>query len=123
MLYCPVVWFAKAAVLVQLLRIFTPNKSGPVYWTIHSLLWGNLALYIALFFAVAFECSPESRIWDPDLTTGSCIKRTTILLVQGPVNTVSNLFILLLPIWAIWHLHLETKRKMGIIAVFAMGVG
>ena len=122
MLYCPSVWFAKAAVLVQLMRIFTPNKSGPVYWTIHGLLWGNLALYIALFFAVAFECSPESKIWDP-VQEGSCIGQRTILLVQGPVNTLSNLFILLLPIWAIWHLQMETKRKMGMIAVFAVGFG
>lgn len=115
-------WFAKAAVLVQLMRIFTPNKSGPVYWTIHALLWINLALYVALFFAIAFECSPQSKIWDAYSPNGRCIERTTMLIVQGSVNILSNLFMLLLPIWAIWHLHLETKRKIGIIAVFAVGV-
>lgn len=121
MLYCPFIWIAKAAVLIQLMRIFTPNKSGLVYWTIHALIWGNLALYTGLLFAIAFECSPEDKIWNPLITSGTCLERNIIILVTGPVNTLSNLLILLLPIWAVWHLHLKLKYKVWIIAIFATG--
>lgn len=120
--YGPSIWFAKTAILVQLMRIFTPNKSGAVYWTIHALIWGNLAVYTALLFAIAFECSPQDKIWNPRIAKGKCLERNIILFVSGPVDTLSNLLILLLPIWAIWHLRLELKRKVWIIAIFATGV-
>ena len=101
MLYCPFIWVTKAAVLIQLMRIFTPNKSGLVYWTIHALIWGNLTLYTGFLFAIAFECSPEDKIWNPHITKGTCLERNIILLVTGPVNTLSNLLILLFPICAV----------------------
>ena len=105
------------------MRIFTPNGVGPIYWTFHTLIWGNPALYIALLFAVVFQYTPEAKIWDPNMASGHCISNKMILLVQGPVNVLSNLLILLLPTWIKWHLHLATKRRLGIIAVFAMGAG
>lgn len=122
LVYGPFIWFAKTAVLVQLMRIFTPNKSGPVYWTIQTLIWGNFAVYTGLFFAIAFECSPQDKIWNPRISGGRCLERNIILFVNGPVNTISNLLILLLPIWAVWHLRLELKRKVWITAIFATGV-
>ncbi|KAL2038961.1 hypothetical protein N7G274_008301 [Stereocaulon virgatum] len=120
--YGPFFWVAKTAVLVQLMRIFTPNKSGAVYWTIHALIWGNLAVYTALFFATAFECSPQDKIWNPHISSGKCLERNIIIFVSAPVDSLSNLLILLLPIWAVWHLCLELKRKVWTIAIFATGV-
>ena len=86
MLYCLFIWVVKAAVLIQVILIFTPNKSGRVYWTIYALIWGNLALYTGLLFAITLECSPEDKIWNLYITIGTCLERNVLLLVTGLVK-------------------------------------
>ena len=121
LVYGPVLWLAKTALLLQLMRIFTPSKSGPVYWIIHGLIWTNLAFYSSVEFAVIFECTPISKAWNPLYEGGHCIDVTVLIIAESCINVISGLLILLLPLWAIWHLRMATKRKAGIIAVFTTG--
>ena len=117
-LYIPAVWLAKASLLFQLIRIFTPMKSGPVYWACHTLIWGNLAFYVSIVFSVIFECHPVWEVWNPSYGD-HCIDRNIVLVASSAVNILSDLLNLLLPIWATWHLQMARKRKAGIIAIFA----
>ncbi|CAD6592815.1 MAG: hypothetical protein ASARMPRED_006731 [Alectoria sarmentosa] len=117
-LYIPAVWLAKASLLFQLIRIFTPVKSGPVYWACHTLIWGNLAFYVSVFFSVIFECHPVWEVWNPSYGD-HCINRNVVLVASSAVNIFSDLLNLLLPMWATWHLQMAPKRKAGIIAIFA----
>lgn len=121
MLYTPGLWLAKASLIFQLIRIFTPMKSGAVYWACHTLIWANLAVYIAVFFTILFECHPIDATWSPFLA-GDCINRNLVLVISAAVNVFSDLLNFLLPIWAIWHLQMAPKRKVGITAVFATGL-
>ena len=120
-LYIPTIWLAKASLIFQLIHIFTPMRSGPVYWACHALIWGNLTFYIAVLFTVIFECHPISEVWN--LFYGDhCINRNTVLVASGAVNVFSDFLNLLLPIWATWHLQMAPKRKAGIVAIFAIGL-
>ncbi|KUJ17081.1 uncharacterized protein LY89DRAFT_748303 [Mollisia scopiformis] len=121
-MYCIITWLAKATLLLQLQRTFAPIKSGAVYIAIQVLLWSNLAFYLASFFVLVFECVPQERIWNPLITTGHCIKTGSLLIAMGVINVVSDLMILILPIWAIFHLHMSMKLKLGISAIFATGL-
>lgn len=121
LLYTPAIWLAKASLLFQLIRIFAPMKSGPVYLACHTLIWGNLAFYISIFFSILFECHPIWEVWNPSYE-GHCIDRNMVLVVSSAVNIVSDLLNLLLPFWATWHLQMAPKRKAGIVAVFATGL-
>ncbi|KAF2237266.1 hypothetical protein EV356DRAFT_30720 [Viridothelium virens] len=47
LMYICLIWTSKVCLLVQLLRIFVPTKTGIIYHTIHALIWGNLAFTIA----------------------------------------------------------------------------
>ena len=120
MLYVPAIWLAKASLLFQLIRIFTPMKSGPVYWACHTLIWSNLLFYISILLILIFECHPIDKLWKPS-NNGYCINRNTVLIASGGVNVFSDLLNLLLPLWAIWHLQMAPKRKLGISAIFATG--
>lgn len=124
LLYTPAIWLAKASLLFQLVRIFTPMKSGPVYLACHTLIWGNLAFYISIFFSIIFECRPIWEVWNPSLglDTRHCINRNMLLVVSSAVNVFSDLLNLLLPIWATWHLQMAPKRKAGVIAIFTTGL-
>ena len=104
------------------MRTFSPTRTGVVYVVTHILIWTNLAFYVAIFFAVLFECTPLEMIWNPLLTTGFCVNRNAELIAAGAVNTISDLLILILPLWAIWHLQMAMKNKLGISAIFATGV-
>ena len=121
MLYSPCIWLAKASLIFQLIRIFTPMKSGAVYWACHALIWANLAVYIAVTFTVLFECHPIDATWNPFLAS-DCISRNVILVISAAVNVFSDLLNFLLPIWAIWHLQMAPERKLGLSAVFATGL-
>jgi len=120
-LYTPAIWLAKASLLFQLIRIFTPMKSGLVYWACHALIWGNLAFYVSILFTLIFECHPIKAVW-AQFYGNQCINRNMVLLVSGAVNVFSDFLNILLPIWATWHLQMAPKRKAGIIAVFATGL-
>lgn len=96
-------------------------KSGVVYWACHTLIWGNLAFYVAILFTIVFECHPIDEVWNV-FYTDHCINRNTVLVVTGAVNVFSDLLNLLLPVWAIWHLQMAPKRKAGVVAVFGTGI-
>lgn len=120
-LYIPAIWLAKSSLLFQLIRIFTPMKSGPVYWACHALIWGNLAFYVSILFVIIFECNPIYEVWNL-FYEGHCINRNTVLVASSAVNIFSDLLNLLLPVWATWHLQMAPRRKAGITAIFATGI-
>ncbi|KAH7090473.1 hypothetical protein FB567DRAFT_519937 [Paraphoma chrysanthemicola] len=47
---------------------------------------------------------------------------TTIALVASAINVVSDLYILAIPCLAVWNLHMDVKRKLGVLAVFSAGL-
>lgn len=122
LLYCIAIWLAKAVLLLQLQRTFAPTKSGAVYIVCQLLLWINLLFYLISFFGMLVQCVPQTRIWDPLVTTGHCIDMCVLLVTTGAINVVSDLSMFVMPIYIVWNLHLDIRRKIGISAVFATGI-
>ena len=119
--YCPTIWLAKSALLFQLMHIFTPTKTGPIFWAIHVLIWGNFVFYLCTWVSVIAECVPSSKIWHPERVDGHCININASYAATGSINVISDFLILLLPFIAIARLQMNLKRKFGIAAVFATG--
>ncbi|CAD6593872.1 MAG: hypothetical protein ASARMPRED_008165 [Alectoria sarmentosa] len=117
-MYGPMIWLAKAVLLLQIVSIFAPNKSQSksVFWTAQVLIWGNFMLYTATFFVAIFQCRPVRKAWHSELD-GYCINVNATYTFTGAANVVSDVLILLLPLWAIWHLRMAPKHKLGISAV------
>lgn len=117
------IWLTKTVLLLQLIHIFAPTGSaaGFVYWAAHVLIWGNLVLYVATLIGDIFQCIPTRRIWNIH-EKGHCININAAFAFTGSANVVSDVLILLLPMWAIWNLQLAPGRKLGISAVFATGL-
>lgn len=120
-MYGLVMWFAKAALVFQLLHIFTPNFRGPFFWSLHALLWINLLFYTGGAFAVLFQCIPREKIWNPAVT-GTCIDVEIYFIATSVVNIVSDVSLLLLPITVIWNLKMDLKKKFSVSVVFATGL-
>ena len=122
MLYCPTIWLAKSALLFQLMRIFAPARRGSIYWTIHVLVWANLMFYVSAFITILFQCIPQDKIWNPEREGGHCINYYVATIATGSVNVVSDILILLLPMFVIWRLRMGSNQKLGVSAVFATGL-
>ena len=122
LIYAPMLWLAKFAVLLQLLHIFAPSRktSKFMFWTGHSLIWTNLAFYISAFFVDLFRCAPIKNAWK--VPQVDCMRGEVLWTVSAAFNAISDVLILFLPLRAIWELHLAPRRKIGVSAVFATGI-
>ncbi len=78
----------------------------------------TLSIFVSLFF----QCIAQDRSWNRHSVQGYCINFHAGLLVTGSFNALSDLLILILPLWATWHLHTGMKRKAGVMAVFGTGL-
>ncbi len=45
-----------------------------------------------------------------------------LAIVQGVFGTLSDIYLLVIPIQSIFKLHLPTKRKIGVSAIFMIGI-
>lgn len=111
----------KLSILLQYIRIFMPHHTGIMYGITHLIIWFNLLLYTAVTFVEIFQCTPRAKIWQPQLP-GHCINVNVAFITTAAINIVSDIAMLILPLNAIWHLHMPSNRKWGMSAVFGTGV-
>ncbi|MCJ1239041.1 hypothetical protein MMC14_007034 [Varicellaria rhodocarpa] len=81
----------------------------------------NLTELSAAFIVTIFECTPRAKIWDPNLP-GQCINVPQLFTANGVICVISDLMILLMPIYWVFQLQMPTKRKFGVAAIFATGI-
>lgn len=121
MLYSPAIFLAKLSILLMFRRLFDTAGTGKTHYLIHILIWANLAFYFPYLAATVFQCVPRARIWDPTLK-GGCINLQAAFIAASAINVVSDFSILLLPLYRISKLKIPTRRKMGVLAIFAVGL-
>ena len=71
--------------------------------------------------AKIWECTPRERIWNKSIQ-GTCVNIPRLLNTSGMFNTISDVLILLVPIKAVWNLHMNKTRKIGVVLVFTVGL-
>lgn len=112
----------KVAILLQYLRVFVPPKTrNAFFWICHSLIWSICILYLTIFFSEIFECSPIKKLWKPWIE-GHCVDFSQLSMIAPVFSTVSDLAMLILPQHVIWNLHMTLKKKLGISALFLIGI-
>ncbi|KAK0638544.1 hypothetical protein B0T16DRAFT_337567 [Cercophora newfieldiana] len=118
----PTMFAAKCSILFQFRRLFCPGQiRDSTFWMIHALLFMCAAYYTSAIFTFTFQCTPREKTWSPFLE-GHCIDVAAAIVVQGAINLFLDIGILITPLWAIWRLQLPMKRKLGISAVFGVGI-
>ncbi|TGJ79928.1 hypothetical protein E0Z10_g8836 [Xylaria hypoxylon] len=112
-LYAASLTLLKTAILLKWVRIFVPRGTrGTFFWACYILLWTNILFYIILLAFVDFSGKPRTQN----------NKDKALLIASAWYNLASDVLIVLLPQRIIWRLHLETKKKFGIAAIFAIGI-
>ena len=109
------------AVLLQLQRIFAPTRSGAIYWSLIVLQVVNALSYAVCFVLSAFPCNPREKLWNP-LIAGSRVNFKAAIFATALVNLCVDIAMLLVPLFAIKQLQLARAKKLGISAIFAVGI-
>ncbi|EKG16275.1 hypothetical protein MPH_06529 [Macrophomina phaseolina MS6] len=60
-------------------------------------------------------------LWDPTITSGSCIDRNAFAIFYATANSVTDLIILFLPIFQFRKVDLPRRQKIGVSAIFMTG--
>ena len=121
-MYGPMIWFAKATLLQQFARLFAPLKSGAVYRAIQVSIWLNLMYYVGATIATVLQSRMVVVHNLPEVQLLFRGKVGVLFTITGAINIVSDVAILVIPLWAIWHLKISPKRKLGVSAWFTTGV-
>ncbi|KAJ6787137.1 hypothetical protein PWT90_05367 [Aphanocladium album] len=112
---------AKVSILLQLSAIFSGTSRGIFYWVSMALILINVIFYVALSFALIFQCQPLEKAWRPDIP-GKCVNQDVLLTSSGPFNIVSDFLMFLLPVWAILKLQLPIRRRLEVTGAFAIAL-
>ena len=117
----------KVSILLQLKAIFVPHGrgNGPsasfFFWAALSLIGVNIVFYVALSFALIFQCSPVEKGWNSSIN-GTCLDQDSLLESSGPFNIISDFLMFLLPLLGVWQLRLPIKTRLGVASAFAVGL-
>ncbi|KAL8990702.1 MAG: hypothetical protein Q9177_000702 [Variospora cf. flavescens] len=118
--YTLVILLTKVSILLLYFRLFSPTRVMRL--AIHVNLWANVLYYVVGFFLVLLMCNPREAIWDPYVENVKCLDPRAIRITSASFNLISDLAILFIPIFTVWRLQMQRKKKLMTIAVFASGL-
>ena len=114
-------FLAKLSILLLYLRIFQVDRLTRVLVYI-ALIW-NAMLALAIMIGFGILCvPPPGQSWQLASQDHKCsVVSVLFSQITGAINVCSDLFIIGIPIPAVWNLQLRTSKKFGVIAIFAAG--
>ena len=79
-----------------------------------------MSYFLIFTFFSMFECKPIGKYWKFE-NPGHCLNMSGYFVATGVFNLVSDIAILLFPLYCTWKLQISTKRKFGVSAIFFVG--
>ncbi|KAL4756301.1 uncharacterized protein BDW70DRAFT_166325 [Aspergillus foveolatus] len=120
LVYVPMVFVIKVALLAVMLRIFAPDRHKVmiVYGTIIVLL----LYYIPALFIKVFFCRPISTYWfGAEVTGGTCLDQRKVIIADATISIISDFWILVLPIPMLWSLKMSLSKKFRVVGILGAG--
>lgn len=119
-LYNPTLMAVKSAILVFYLAL---TKSERLFrWANYVTLFVVNAAGLTLTFVNIFQCNPVGAAFiSTPLADAECIDIITLYLSSSPVNIITDLAILFLPIPLLTQMRLPRKQKIILVITFGFG--
>ncbi|KAI3555603.1 integral membrane protein [Colletotrichum abscissum] len=111
----------KASILFFFLKIFPNRGFRRILWLMQILNMLVVLSYVVLCFA---QCQPFSHFWNgwDGAHEGHCVDLNRIGLSHVSLNITLDIIMLILPITQIYKLQLNRKKKVGVMAMFLVGI-
>ncbi|KAF2222000.1 hypothetical protein BDZ85DRAFT_185945, partial [Elsinoe ampelina] len=107
----------KISILWQYYRIF-PGKNIRMACNILLVISVLYGFYCTL--NNIFLCTPIKSYWTLSIA-GKCLSRPAVWYSNAAINIATDIAIFVLPMPALYHLHLPMKQKLALMAIFALG--
>ncbi|KAM3525289.1 hypothetical protein NHJ13051_004074 [Beauveria bassiana] len=121
-LYNPALMAAKTSILIFYLRLAKNTQLVLRYASWFTLIVVNLAGTVLTFMNI-FQCSPIYAAWMAFYEgSAKCIPLLTEFICASPVNIVTDLAILALPIPVLTAMRLPPRQKTILILTFTIGI-
>ncbi|KAL8914310.1 MAG: hypothetical protein Q9171_001030 [Xanthocarpia ochracea] len=123
-LYAPIIFLVKAAILLQYLRLLAPTKTvNPSMFIGARVIIVVTGVYYTICTPVIiWACTPREKIWNPLITEGHCLHDNIAVIFACLFNIASDVAILVLPARSVWRLQIPRRKKIGIVSLFAIGL-
>ncbi|KAK4211444.1 major facilitator superfamily domain-containing protein [Rhypophila decipiens] len=120
-LYNPALMATKTSILIFYLRLSrnTNKILRMASWVVLAIV--NIAGTILTFMNI-FQCQPLEAAWDLSVRPIKCIPLLTEFICSAPVNVVTDLAILALPLPVLTGMRLPQKQKTILIITFTVGI-
>lgn len=120
-LYNPALMLTKTSILMFFLTLARDN---PLFrWCNYMTMAVVNVAGLALTFLTIFQCRPVSATFlYPTPPTANCTDIVTLYLSSAPVNIITDLAILFLPMPTLTGMRLPRKQKIIIVVTFSFGV-
>ncbi|RYP77945.1 hypothetical protein DL771_000804 [Monosporascus sp. 5C6A] len=116
--------FVKTSVLILYFQIFSILK-----WMRIASIAGIVAItafHVSLSIAFGAMCAPSTGASQVDFlaafVSDTCTRTRSIVVLQGVGNVVTDFFLLILPLPAVWALQMPLRRKLAVSAMFLIGI-
>ncbi|KAK2041050.1 CFEM domain-containing protein [Colletotrichum somersetense] len=112
--------FLKMSIVFLYLRIFPDEKFRKVLWATQLF---NLLLLISFTAGQLALCQPLELAWVgwAKEVTGKCFDRNGFIISHGAINVALDLWMLGLPMTQLYGLHMQRKKKLGVMFMFSLG--
>ncbi|KAI0452330.1 hypothetical protein F5B21DRAFT_506349 [Xylaria acuta] len=120
LLYSSSIGPLKVAILMEWIRIFSPQSRNAFFWLCHVVLWLNVVYYIASIIVESMQCTPRQLIWDPTVK-GTCLDAKAAEVISS-INVASDIVLLVTPQLVIWRAKSSIGRRVGMALIFAVGL-
>lgn len=119
LLYVPMVFVIKIALLTIMLRIFSPDRHKVL--TIYISMTVLLLYYIPALFIKIFFCKPISAYWTGTEEGGTCMDQRKVIIADSAISIASDLWILVLPVPMLWSLRMSRTKKLRVVGILGAG--
>lgn len=86
-------------------------------WSVFATMFIVASVGISMFLSSLFACVPMRKIYD-DSVPGACYDRAAQYEAYAILGVITDLMIIAIPIPMVFQLHVSTRRKLGLLALF-----
>ncbi|KAL4964563.1 uncharacterized protein BDV14DRAFT_209315 [Aspergillus stella-maris] len=119
LIYVPMVFVIKLALLAVMLRIFAPDRQKVIVIYISIIIL--LLYYIPALFIKIFFCKPISAYWTGTENGGTCIDQRKVIIADSAISIASDFWILILPVPMLWSLKMSVTKKLRVVGILGAG--
>lgn len=117
-LYVITIGLVKVSILLFYLRVFPLRPLHLASWT---MICYCVAGTLAFLLVTIFQCHPIAYIWNKDIKGGTCVNFNAVAWANAAINIQQDLLIIFLPVNALRRLQLNSRKKIGMYAMFGVG--